>query len=306
MELPNLRQRLNCLEYKNWMKAGICLEILKSALQGYIETEMKTFHRQIIAEISPSARHIPGYQCRIQGKQFQPTCPVCIEWMDHILHHHRNRNGEIHWGNCNPLRWPIDYWEVAKVFLPRGKTKSEGPHDCDAAALLNLINFCDHFQVSNISKVREVIKCRNDLMHSSDMKVSSSWLNDFGQKMQDLILELRDVPNSVNDQIQEVLSSEWSIDNVSVHEADGFNAESFGGEFVYLRNSLLDGISLNELEIQLVSQLLEELYLQKEESGALSEEDLGTVCKMKIFLTENKDLLPVFQEDLEKLELLLN
>ncbi|PIO05049.1 hypothetical protein AB205_0077670 [Aquarana catesbeiana] len=69
-----------------------------------------------------------------------------------------------------------------------------------------------------------------------------------------------------------VLSSEWSIDNVSVHEADGFNAESFGGEFVYLRNSLLDGISLNELEIQLVSQLLEELYLQKEESGALSEE----------------------------------
>lgn len=138
------------------------------------------------------------------------------------------------------------------------------------------------------------------------MKVSFSWLNDFGQKMQDLIFELRDVPNSVNDQIQEVLSSEWSIDNVSVHEADGFNAELFGGEFVYLRNSLLDGVSLNELEIQLVSQLLKELYLQKEESGALSEEDLGTVCKMKIFLTENKDLLPVFQEDLEKLELLLN
>ncbi|XP_077337002.1 uncharacterized protein CXorf38 homolog [Lithobates pipiens] len=306
MALPNLLLRLNCREYKNWMKAGLCLQILQSRLQGYIDSEMQRFHRQIIAGISPTAKRRPRCQCRSQGKQFQPSCPVCMEWKDRILHHHKNRNGEIHWGNCNPSLWPIDYWEVAKVFLPRGHTKSKGPHECDAAALLNLINFCDHFQVSNVSKVREVIKCRNDLMHSSDMKVSSSWLDDFGQKMQDLISEFGHVPNFVNDPIQEVLLSDWSVDDLSVHEVDGFNAESIGGGFVYLINSSLDGVSLNELEIQLVNQLLEELYLQKEESGALSEEDLGTVCKMKTFLTENKDLLPVFQEDLVKLELLLN
>ncbi|KAM5179466.1 uncharacterized protein CXorf38 homolog isoform 2-T2 [Mantella aurantiaca] len=266
MAVPNLLLRLNCREYKNWMKAGYCLQILQSRLQGYIDSEMQRLHRQITASVSPAARQRQKCHCRSKGKQFQPSCPVCEEWKKHILSHHKNRNAEIHWGNCNPQLWPTHYWEVAKV-----------------------------------------IKCRNDLMHSSDMKVSSSWLDDFGQKMQELISEFRHVPNLVNetDQIQKVLLSDWSVEDLSKVEVDGFGGESYEGENVFLRNSSLDGLSLNELEIQLVNQLLEELYLQTEENGALSEEDQDAVSKMKTFLTENIDLLPVFQEDLKKLEHLL-
>ncbi|KAM5179465.1 uncharacterized protein CXorf38 homolog isoform 1-T1 [Mantella aurantiaca] len=307
MAVPNLLLRLNCREYKNWMKAGYCLQILQSRLQGYIDSEMQRLHRQITASVSPAARQRQKCHCRSKGKQFQPSCPVCEEWKKHILSHHKNRNAEIHWGNCNPQLWPTHYWEVAKVYLPRGHTNSKGAQQCDASALLNLINSCNHFKVSNITKVREVIKCRNDLMHSSDMKVSSSWLDDFGQKMQELISEFRHVPNLVNetDQIQKVLLSDWSVEDLSKVEVDGFGGESYEGENVFLRNSSLDGLSLNELEIQLVNQLLEELYLQTEENGALSEEDQDAVSKMKTFLTENIDLLPVFQEDLKKLEHLL-
>ncbi|XP_072283222.1 uncharacterized protein CXorf38 homolog isoform X1 [Pyxicephalus adspersus] len=304
MALTSLLLRLNCAEYKNWMKAGYCLQILQSRLQGYIDVEMQRFHRQLRQNMAARQRHT--CQCRSKGKQFQPNCAVCKEWKEHILNHHNNKNGEIHWGNCNPSLWPTHYWEVAKVYMPRGQTNSKGPRQCDAAALLNLINSCDHFKVSNITKVREVIKCRNDLMHSSDMKVSSSWLDDFGQKIQELIYEFRHVPSLVNeaDQIQEVLLTDWSVDNLSVYEVDGCVAD--GGENFCIRNSSLDGFSLNELEIQLVSQLLEELYLQKEENGALSEEDQDSVRKMKTFLTENQDLLPVFQDDLKKLEHLLS
>ncbi|XP_018411827.1 PREDICTED: uncharacterized protein CXorf38 homolog isoform X2 [Nanorana parkeri] len=308
MAQTSLLLRLNCREYKNWMKAGYCLQILQSRLQGFIDSEMKTFHRHLTANISRAGGpQRQRCQCRAKGKQFHPNCPVCMKLKELILLHHNNRNGEIHWGNCDPSLWPTQYWEVAKVYLPRGHTNSKGPQQCDAAAILNLINSCDHFNVSNISKVREVIKCRNDLMHSSDMKVSSSWLSSFGQKLQELISELGHVPNlkKESDQIKKVLSSDWSVKDLSLHEVDGFGAEPDGGENVYIGNSSLDGLSLNELEIQLVNQLLEEIYLEKEENGALSEE-VNAVIKMKTFLTENKDLLSVFQEDLEKLEHLLN
>lgn len=304
MAQTNLLLRLNCKEYKNWIKAGYCLQILQNRLQGYIGSEMKTFHRHLTANITQRQR----CQCKARGKQFQPNCHVCMKLKELILLHHNNSNGEIHWGNSDPSLWPTHYWEVAKVYLPRGHTNSKGPQNCDAAALLNLINSCDHFNVSNISKVREVIKCRNDLMHSSQMKISTSWLGNFGQKIQELISELGHVPNLANesDQIKQVLSSDWSVNDFSVHEVDGFHAEPGGDETLYLGASSLDGLSLNELEIQLINQLLEEIYLQKEENGALSEEGELTVIKMKTFLTENKDLLFAFQEDLEKLEHVLN
>ncbi|KAM9320228.1 uncharacterized protein CXorf38 homolog [Gastrophryne carolinensis] len=303
MALSSLLHRLNCKEYKNWMKAGYCLQILQSCLQGHIEAEMRSFHRRLLDSLSSqSGAPRSRCHCRARGKQFQPDCPVCREWKTHILEHHNNRNGEVHWANSNPSLWPTHYWEVAKVYLPRGHTHSTGPKQCDAAALLNLINSCDHFKVSNISKVREVIKCRNDLMHSSEMKVSSSWLKDFGQKMQEFLYEFKHVPSIVNQakQIQEVLLSDWSVEDLVIHEVDGFHTDAVGGGDVFL-----DGLSLNELEINLINQLFEELYYQKEEYGALSMENLDSCDKLKSFLLENKDLSSVFQKDLNKLELLM-
>lgn len=52
-----------------------------------------------------------------------------MEWKNHILHHHKNRNGEIHWGNCNPSLWPIDYWELAKVIQYLFKQCSDFAHN---------------------------------------------------------------------------------------------------------------------------------------------------------------------------------
>ncbi|XP_068121709.1 uncharacterized protein CXorf38 homolog [Hyperolius riggenbachi] len=305
-----LLQRLNCEGYKNWMKAGYCLHMLQSRLQGYIDAEMRTFHRQLVSKISPAARQrYKSCRCRVRGKQFHPECPVCREWTELILDHHKNRNGDIHWGNCNPSLWPVNYWEVAKVYLPRGHTNSSGPQKCDAAALLNLINSCDHFKVADISRVREIIKCRNDLMHSYDLTVDSSWLKDFGKKIQELITELRHVPSLVNEaeQLQEVLTTDWSVEDLVTHEVDGIGGSlSDVDENVCFKHFSLDSLSLNELEIELLCQLLEELYLQKEEHEVLSEKELTNVATLKSFLSENKDLLSVFEKELDKLDTLLN
>lgn len=43
----------------------------------------------------------------------------------------------------------------------------------------------------------QVIKCRNEIMHSSEMKVSSTWLRDFQMKIQNFLNEFRNIPEIV-------------------------------------------------------------------------------------------------------------
>lgn len=40
--------------------------------------------------------------------------------------------------------------------MPRGQGEVKGADQCDASALLNLINYCDYFQSVDLKCVREV------------------------------------------------------------------------------------------------------------------------------------------------------
>lgn len=44
---------------------------------------------------------------------------------------------------------------LLQAFMPRGLADKTGPEECDAVALLSLINSCDHFLVDR-KKVTEV------------------------------------------------------------------------------------------------------------------------------------------------------
>ncbi|EDL97635.1 similar to RIKEN cDNA 1810030O07 (predicted) [Rattus norvegicus] len=197
MVLSELAARLNCAEYKNWVKAGQCLLLLRSCLQGFVNREVLSFHRGLLIAVpglGPQATCRGGSRCSPRARQ--PHCQVCTDWKREILRHHINRNGDVHWGNCRPGLWPVDPWEVAKAFMPRGLADKRGPEECDAVALLSLINSCDHFVVDR-KKVTEVIKCRNEIMHSSEMKVSSTWLRDFQIKIQNFLYEFKNIPEIV-------------------------------------------------------------------------------------------------------------
>ncbi|XP_073422105.1 uncharacterized protein CXorf38 homolog [Dendrobates tinctorius] len=303
MALHGLFARLNCREYKNWMKAGHCLLLLQSRLQGYIDKEMQAFHRQLANTVTASRQR--RCQCRAKGKQFVPSCPVCAQWKNIILAHHNNRNGEVHWGNSDPSLWSTRYWEVAKVYMPRGQAHFNGPQECDAAALLNLINNCDHFRVSNISRVREVIKCRNELFHSYDMKVSSSWLKTFEQKMHNLISEFTHVPGLVGDgkKMQKVLVSDWNVEDSGIYEVDGPQVTLQSRLTSHQPSSTYDtSLSSHMVERLMIQQLIQDLYLEIEEHGSLTKKDIEKVGSLKAFLAQNQDLQFVFQEDIENLD----
>ncbi|KAG8508033.1 putative protein CXorf38 [Galemys pyrenaicus] len=297
MVLSELAARLNCAEYKNWVKAGHCLLLLRGCLQGFVGREVLAFHQGLLAAVpglGPRAACCSLSRCSPRARQFQPQCQVCSEWKQEILKHHNNRNGDVHWGNCRPGRWPVDAWEVAKAFMPRGQVDKAGPEECDAVALLSLINSCDHFKVDR-KKVIEVIKCRNEIMHSSDMKVSCVWLRDFQVKIQNFLNEFKDIPEivAVYARIEKLLTSDWAVHVPEGDQLDGCECETG----VYLSES-----QVNEIEMELLKEKLHELCLQAKEQEVLPEEIISQLEVVKEFLRNNEDLRNNLTEEIEKLD----
>ncbi|XP_037678257.1 uncharacterized protein CXorf38 homolog isoform X2 [Choloepus didactylus] len=257
MVLSELVARLNCAEYKNWVKAGHCLLLLRGCLQGFVDREVLAFHRGLLATVpslGPRATCRGGSRCSPGPRQFQPQCQVCAEWKREILKHHTHRNGDIHWGNCCPGRWPVDAWEVAKV-----------------------------------------IKCRNEIMHSSEMKVSSGWLQDFQMKIQHFVNEFRNIPEivAVYSRIQQLLTSDWAVHLPGEDQQDGCEGETG----IYLSES-----QVNEIEMKLLKEKLQEMYLQAEEQEMLPEEISDKLKTMKAFLRDNEDLRKRLMEDMRRLD----
>ncbi|XP_044297851.1 uncharacterized protein CXorf38 homolog isoform X1 [Varanus komodoensis] len=290
MALAELAARLNCAEYKNWVKAGHSLLLLRGALQRFAHEQVHAFHRQLVARLAPLGGRCSG-RCIPRGKQFQPSCSLCKEWKKEILNHHTHRNGEVHWGNCRPWLWPSNSWELAKAYLPRGKADSPGPDKCDASALLNLFTFCDYFSDIDQKKIREVIKCRNELMHSSDMKVSSSWLKEFGKRVQDLLTEFQHVPEAVTAcvRIEKLLSSDWNVHVPREDHLDGLEGE-------------MSQSQISEIETELIKEKLHEMSLLLEEQGMMSEEDLNRIQIARDFLHNNHDLQRSLHSEMQQLE----
>ncbi|XP_020383396.1 uncharacterized protein CXorf38 isoform X2 [Rhincodon typus] len=151
-----LRIRLNDDGYKNWIKAGLCLQKTRNCLIGFVISEMEKFHQFLLHANSLLWREICKNSCRPQGTKFQGACDLCEEWKTEILKHHTNQNNVLYWGNCSPPLWPKQAWEVAKVYMPHGQANTRGPEKCDVAALLNLIISCDWFDFVERQKVIEI------------------------------------------------------------------------------------------------------------------------------------------------------
>lgn len=72
MVLSELAARLNCTEYKNWVKAGHCLLLLRSCLQGFVGREVLAFHRGLLAAVPGLGPHTAcrgGSLCSPRARQ---------------------------------------------------------------------------------------------------------------------------------------------------------------------------------------------------------------------------------------------
>ncbi|XP_021175120.2 uncharacterized protein CXorf38 homolog isoform X2 [Fundulus heteroclitus] len=127
MVREELTVRLNDEEYKNWLKAGRCLLILKDGLLPFTDGQMRAFHGDLLNQHSLLRRPCETSTCKPRGNKLVPACRACSEWQKVILRHHRQPDVTIHWTNCFPPDWRTDHWELAKVI----QCRNELMHSCE-------------------------------------------------------------------------------------------------------------------------------------------------------------------------------
>lgn len=292
MVYEDLFARLNEVGYKNWLKAGYCLLKVKDGLCGFADKEMQNFHSDIIDNnLLLQSTEICRRGCKPRGNQFEPVCSLCAEWKREIRIHHTKPSAFINWGNCRPWLWSTEPWELAKAFMPRGQTEITRAEQCDAAALLNLFHFCDHFSFINPNLITEVIQHRNKLMHSCEMQVSNQWMTQFQKSLERLLMPLRHIPEvaAAGRQIEEMMSVDLRVHIPGVDSVDGGET----GEV------LIESVS--QWETELLRESLRDLINTWEEDDTMHSVVMEEVQSVSRFLSSHKDLQELFRPELQSI-----
>ncbi|XP_034411810.1 uncharacterized protein CXorf38-like [Cyclopterus lumpus] len=300
MVLEELAVRLNDREYKNWLKAGRCLLILKEGLHPLITQRARAFHGDLLNQNPLLRKPCETSSCKPRANRLSSACRACAGWQAVILRHRRQPDASLNWDNCFPPNWRTDHWELAKAFMPRGQGKVKGAEHCDASALLNLINHCDCFQFVDPKFVREVIRFRNELMHSCELRVKDEWMRRYQTSVRKLVRQLSHVPQMAiaGKQIEEMLSVDLSICVSGLDQMDSAALEGLECDSVSQWETSADLIS--QWEAELLQEMLQEL-LQAADDDAKDTEQLKS---LSVFLQANRDLSESFSLELQAINLL--
>ncbi|XP_019112776.1 uncharacterized protein CXorf38 [Larimichthys crocea] len=302
MGLEELALRLNDSGYKNWLKAARCLLLLREGLHPFITQHMRDFHGDLLNQ-NTLLRKPCETSCRPRGTKFSSPCRACSEWQRVILKHHRQREtATVNWGNCFPPRWRKDNWEVAKAYMPRGQGEVKGADQCDASALLNLINYCDYFQSVDLKCVREVIRFRNELMHSCEFCVKDEWMKHYQTTLKNLVWQFRNQPQmaTVGRQIEEMLTVDLSIyvsgwDQMDSAVMDGIECDSTS-------QCKTSANLISQWEAELLQERLQELLhaaADDDDDDDTKTQDTEQLKRLGGFLQANRDLAERFSAELK-------
>ncbi|RVE61575.1 hypothetical protein OJAV_G00172000 [Oryzias javanicus] len=296
MVREELAVRLNDREYKNWLKAGRCLLILKDGLLAYTEQQMRSFHTDLLNHSSVLRSPCLSSSCKPRGNKLSSACRPCSEWQKVILMHHRNPDGTINWANCSPPLWRTDPWELAKAYMPRGQAQVRSADQCDASALLNLINYCKWFYTGDPKSARQVIQCRNELMHSSEFRVKDEWMKKYRTALQHFVQQFSHIPRmaAVGRQIEDMLAVDLSICIYGEDETD--SACMFSDS---TRQQETGAEMVSQWEAALLQEMLQECLHATADSEEANAQDGELLRNLGGFLRSNKDLGERFSTELQ-------
>ncbi|XP_029380943.1 uncharacterized protein CXorf38 homolog [Echeneis naucrates] len=291
--------RLNDRGYKNWLKAGRCLLILRDGLYHFIDLQLRHFHEALLKQHS-ELRTPCESSCRPRGNQLSGVCRVCAQWQKVILRHHRQPDVTVNWGNCFPPTWRTDHWELAKAYMPRGQGKVKRTHQFDASALLNLINYCDCFQSVDPVLVKEVIRCRNELMHSCEMHMEDEWMRQYQIILKNFVQQLNHVPQmaKTGQEINQMLIIDLSISVPGLDRLDSAEVDELEQDCVHQWSTSADVISQWEFEV-LQERLQDLLCAAADTDDSTKTQDTEQLRMLAGFLQANRDLGKRFSAELE-------
>uniref|UniRef100_A0A3Q1HKI4 Uncharacterized protein n=2 Tax=Anabas testudineus TaxID=64144 RepID=A0A3Q1HKI4_ANATE len=184
--------------------------------------------------------------------------------------------------------------------MPRGQGKVKGADQCDASALLNLINYCDCFRSVDLKFVREVIRYRNELMHSCELRVKDEWMRHYQVTLKNFVRQFSHVPQmrTAGKQIDEMLAVDLSIWISGVDQMDSVDLTGIETDSVSKWESTADLISQWEAEL-LQEKLQELLHAADDDHDDAKTQDTEQLKSLGSFLQANKDLGERFSAELE-------
>ena len=165
--MSTLSDRLGDPEYRNWVKAGICLGYFKDGVETFAEERSESLHRHVLHHLggnSSSQRMCPRASISFDkplGKWKMSCCANCQQYIDEIenMRYPNFKFTQTNWNNSNIQLWPHEPWEMVKVYMNAGqKGTHKTPKDTDLSGILNFIDHCtvargDISKTFNISKV---------------------------------------------------------------------------------------------------------------------------------------------------------
>ncbi|XP_077869998.1 uncharacterized protein LOC100377645 [Saccoglossus kowalevskii] len=271
--------RLNNDEYKNWLRVGRSLLEMCKGLDKFITAENNNFHSQLKTKLPAcTSKNCKGNENKPPSKR-KHVCPVCAKWEVEILTHHSNK-GSVYWQNADNTKWFTVAWEVAKVFMPRGQKKTvTTASETDSSALLNLMSNCKKFH-AYIKDTQKVLKVRNDVMHSVQMKFTTQEMQDNINKILHL-LQASNIPSQYTD-VQDAIQNIKEILRVNFVITEEMELSVLRDKFKEFENKL------EELDNRITPEL------QK------------AVESFQDFINGNSDLQGQFQNELSSLEQRIN
>ncbi|XP_015233500.1 PREDICTED: uncharacterized protein CXorf38 homolog [Cyprinodon variegatus] len=181
--------------------------------------------------------------------------------------------------------------------MPRGQAKVKGVDQCDASALLNLINYCTCFCFVDPKLVRQVIQCRNELMHSCEFRVKDDWMRHYRTTLKHFVQQLSSVPHmqTVGRQMEDMLTVDLSI---CVYGVDRLDSAGTDPDSVSEQETSPEVVS--QWEAELLQEVLQEcLQAANEEDEDAKSHDTEQLKKLRGFLQANKDLGERFSTELQ-------
>ena len=138
--------------YIRWLKATRALNWTVDVLRKFCDKEMKKLHQALVVRCGGTT---PTDTCscscsnaKYVGEQWSINCPtgVCSNWLTEIAAMRTQPSTRLTMNNADICQWPLQHWQVAKVYMGSGQDRSSvKSSDTDGSGLIQLVNNCKHF-----------------------------------------------------------------------------------------------------------------------------------------------------------------
>ena len=158
-----VKVNFSSVDYKNWLKVGVALQLTTKAMIPFCEDVIGSFHTSLKTSIGSSVCSAGCTNVDIKmmkKKKFTCGSNVCDKWLAAVEAQQASRQCSL--DNTTVALWPVHPWQIAQYYMGPGQgVTNTSPTQTDPGGILQLAINCKKFRpFINTTKVKEVTSYR--------------------------------------------------------------------------------------------------------------------------------------------------